>query len=495
MVARPRKDQPRIQKTHPMPYAEFQPSHAGSQLNADFLRTLETGSSLMERAARNRALMQHVDQRAQRFVTEQALSDQKIQENRLLLSHLEGQQAIDAVKNRATVAEADAHYQRLAGGEDLIRRAALEAPQLTARLDAETDPTAIESLAADFLSRYAPVAGAPEFGARFDRLAAPISHLVATKPAALRQRYAAAAQGLWSMLNPNDPDSLRRIEASPFFEIARRDPEFDRAFAAVKVQWAEYQHAPDGLNAATPIVVPGGSDQDDLTGVYRNESGADGDVSDTNRPQLAALNEGPIGLGRELTVTGLLREEYNRRAEALLNRTDPEAIAARDALKIEFRQRQTALGKVMTEEILRKRKEAEAAARAAGRPLAPRNSNAGKTNSEVNRKARMMKNGGRVLLLVGAAGEIYTVVTTPEEERAAEAVRAGGRFVGGLLGAEAGASMGAIGGPIGAGAGAFIGGIAGAVLGEEAVNQVINSVKQSSPVPKETLPLQLPVGL
>ena len=176
---------------------------------------------------------------------------------------------------------------------------------------------------------------------------------------------------------------------------------------------------------------------------------------------------GTITLGVELTRTGELRLDYVRLASELtakgLSKADAEA--ARDALKLAFREKQTALGKAIQEQILRQR---QLSGHVTGR------NNPGKTNVKLNANARVMKYSGRAMATVGFAIEIYNVASAPEGERAGEAARAGGRIGGGFAGGAAtGATLGALGAnPITVGAGVLIGGIIGSIIGEGAVELV-----------------------
>ena len=183
----------------------------------------------------------------------------------------------------------------------------------------------------------------------------------------------------------------------------------------------------------------------------------------------SALYGAAVGVGFEVQLTGALREEYMRRAAKLR----PDDIAGRNALKAEFRARQTALGKAITREILKQR---EAAGRVSG------TSNASRTSASVNNAGSMMKYGGRVLMVVGLAGEVYTIVTTPEEERATEAARAGGRVARGLADAAAGAELDSPGEPYGVAGGAIVGGVVGSIVGEAAVDAILQGGGGGAPL-------------
>jgi RHS repeat-associated protein len=165
---------------------------------------------------------------------------------------------------------------------------------------------------------------------------------------------------------------------------------------------------------------------------------------------------GLVGFGNEIQLTGVLREEYVARAAQL----SPTDSAGRELLKAEFRARQTALGKAITNDILKTRAQTGNMS-----PL----SNASRTNASVNMAGTAMKYGGRTLITVGIGMEVYNVATAPEGQRNETAARAGGRLSGGLIGGWMGAQMGTGGGPWGVAAGALVGGIGGAIAGDEIV--------------------------
>jgi hypothetical protein len=228
-----------------MPYADFQPSNAGSQVNADILRNVDFAQSMMERATRNATLLQDVEQRKQRFVQDAMLGDQQIQQGRLRLSQMEGEQAANAARNRAAVAESDANFRRMAANESLLESAASEIDTVVKQLEEENDPDALEAGAASFLSRYSRLANDKDFAARFDSLAQPVASIMATKGSALRQRIVAASRALLPALDRTDPmqlsASVARVKSSPFFEVAQRDPVFQKAYAEAEKAAFDFQ--------------------------------------------------------------------------------------------------------------------------------------------------------------------------------------------------------------------------------------------------------------
>ena len=191
-----------------------------------------------------------------------------------------------------------------------------------------------------------------------------------------------------------------------------------------------------------------------------------GDITFDVKDLVDNVATGTITLGVELARTGEIRMDYERLASELAAKglSQAEATAARDALKAEFQAKQTALGKAITEKILKQRQQAG--------HFSTRN-NPGKTNVKVNASARVMKWGGRALATVGFAVEVYNVATAPEGEKAGEAARATGRIGGGFLGGWLGGAIGGSWlGPPGAIAGALIFGIGGSFAGEGTVELV-----------------------
>lgn len=228
-----------------MPFADFQPSNAGSQASADILRSADFAQSMMERATRNAAMLQDIEQRKQRFVQDTMLGDQQIQQNRLRLSQMEGEQAAVTARNRAAVAESDANYRRLASNESLLESASNEIDAVVKQLEDENDPDALEAHATSFLSKYSRLANDKDFAARFDELSQPVASIMATKSAALRQRIVAASRALLPALDRADPvqlsASVARVKASPFFEVAQRDPVFQKTYAEAEKAAFDFQ--------------------------------------------------------------------------------------------------------------------------------------------------------------------------------------------------------------------------------------------------------------
>ena len=192
-----------------------------------------------------------------------------------------------------------------------------------------------------------------------------------------------------------------------------------------------------------------------------------GDITFNINDLVDNVATGTITLGVELTRTGEMRLDYARLASELVSKglSQEQAAAARDALKAEFRAKQTALGNALTQKILEQRQQS---GHVAGR------ANPGKTNVKVNASAKVMKYGGRALATIGCAVEVYNIASALEGERAGEAARATGRVGGGFVGGAAtGAGLGALGAnPLTIGIGAIVGGIAGSFAGEGVVELV-----------------------
>jgi hypothetical protein len=230
-----------------MPFAEFQPSAAGAQLNEHILRNIDFGASLMERAARHQALLQDVEQRKQRFVRETLLTDQQIQENRRRLAEWEGEAAYRAARTRTGVAELDARKANAVANERTLEAAATALPGTLQRMQAESDPEAIENLAADFHDRYGHLENLPEYSGRLAPFTAQVGAVLRSRRTAFAARVRTAAETLSREVDPANPEMLDRIRQSPFFSIARRDPDFA----------ARYDIAQAAAAARTPSVAPG----------------------------------------------------------------------------------------------------------------------------------------------------------------------------------------------------------------------------------------------
>ena len=187
-----------------------------------------------------------------------------------------------------------------------------------------------------------------------------------------------------------------------------------------------------------------------------------GEVTFNIKDYVENISTGSITIGVELYRTGELRLNYSELATNLkaAGLSDQEASAARDAIKAEFRKKQTKLGKEMTKKILEHRK--KTGFKSSGK-------NPTKTNIKVNALAKVYKNTGRALAIVGITIEVATVASAPEGERLEEGVRAGGRIAGGFAGAAYGAELGSSGGPWGVAGGIVAGGIIGSIGGEAIV--------------------------
>ena len=163
----------------------------------------------------------------------------------------------------------------------------------------------------------------------------------------------------------------------------------------------------------------------------------------------------------EVERTGALRVDYDKIVQKLelSGFSREEASKVRDSIKLEFRKKQTILGKAITELILNQRK---------SNGFVDKKSNPSKTNPKVTVAGKIMKHGGRGIILFSAGIEIYTIWNTPIDQRERAILQSGGRFGGGILG---GAASGAVLGSYGFNAvtvaiGAFLGAVAGSETGE-----------------------------
>lgn len=146
------------------------------------------------------------------------------------------------------------------------------------------------------------------------------------------------------------------------------------------VNWVDYLGMLPGLGTAYGPYLP--------PGVLPDLEIITGNITFNIRDLVDNAATGTITLGVELARTGELRLDYARLAAELQAKgfSAKEAAAARDALKAEFRAKQTALGKALTEQLDKQRQQA---GHVTGR------NNPGKTNVKVNATAKVFKYTGR----------------------------------------------------------------------------------------------------
>ena len=169
----------------------------------------------------------------------------------------------------------------------------------------------------------------------------------------------------------------------------------------------------------------------------------------------------------EVERTGALRVDYDKIVQQLKSGgfSKEEASSVREAIKLEFRKKQTIFGKAITQLILDQRK---------SNGFINAKSNPSKTNTKITAAGKIMKHGGRGLILFSAGVEIYTILSTPAEQRGEAMLQSGGRFGGGILGGMAsGAALGACEfNPVTVAIGAFLGAVAGSETGEWIINKI-----------------------
>ena len=169
----------------------------------------------------------------------------------------------------------------------------------------------------------------------------------------------------------------------------------------------------------------------------------------------------------EVERTGSLRVDYDKIVQKLESSgfSREESSKVRDSIKLEFRKKQTILGKAITELILNQRK---------SNGFIDKKSNPSKTNPRVTVAGKIMKHGGRGIILFSAGIEIYTIWNTPIDQRERAILQSGGRFGGGILGGTAsGAVLGSYGfNPVTVAIGAFLGAVAGSEAGEWVINKI-----------------------
>lgn len=247
-----------------MPFADFSPSDAGSRVNHQILGNIDFGASMMERATRNAAMLQDIEQRKQRFVTDQLLSDQQLQMNRQKLAEWEGEQKVREAQNRANVAVSDGKYsaattaaQTLELNSKLLKSASDELPGVLATLDNASNPHELKIAAATFHGRYGHLAKDPQLGEQYAAIEGQVAGKLAARSEEYLSKIEAATTALMPAVDPTNPEAMARVRNSPFFSIARLDPTFAQTFDAAQKVIAEhaYKQAEQGQKVEGEIKV------------------------------------------------------------------------------------------------------------------------------------------------------------------------------------------------------------------------------------------------
>jgi hypothetical protein len=222
-----------------MPYAEFQPGNVSAQTSNQLFAGVDFSVSMMERATRNAAMLQDIEQRKARFVNEQIMDDQQIQLNRQRLAQLEGEQVVRAAKNRADVAVADGQYRAATSEAEsmelnskLLAQAAVELPEIIKKLDTAKDENEMVQVTAPFMRKYAHLSKHPTLGQRYAVIEGEVAGRLESGVQAVMMQARAAASGFRPALDAADPTAIARIRNSPLFEWAMKDPAFAAEFNA-----------------------------------------------------------------------------------------------------------------------------------------------------------------------------------------------------------------------------------------------------------------------
>ncbi len=220
-----------------MPYVEYRPTDADARAFDSVVRGVSHAQSLMDRGLRNAALLQDVEQRKQRFVQETMLSDQQIQQNRLRLAQMEGQQLATAAKARADVAMADVQTrgaliqsQALETNSLLLAQAGDELPRVLAKLDGAGETHEVESVALEFHGKYGHLEKDPVLGPIYAAAANQVAAKMSARGLAVSRAVQAASAGLMPKIDATNPETLAAIRESGFYATARKDPAFAKAF-------------------------------------------------------------------------------------------------------------------------------------------------------------------------------------------------------------------------------------------------------------------------
>jgi hypothetical protein len=220
-----------------MPYAEFQPSNAGSQFQSDVLSTVGGFQNIFARAQAIKQAKESFDMEKEQFATNQALAQVNLQQqsNALKQSNLDLELHEKAQKVASAQIDQQATLQGVqidntkANGELLI--------QLPAELDAlrqipQTDHYTFMSKLAGVQAKYGHLAQDPVYGPTFNRLVAPISGYAAERTNAFTVTTHAAANRANAALTPllastdDIGPKLNEILNSDYGQLAMLDPTF-----------------------------------------------------------------------------------------------------------------------------------------------------------------------------------------------------------------------------------------------------------------------------
>jgi hypothetical protein len=228
-----------------MPFVEYSSSSQESQRAQEaVLRSHEFGVSMMERATRNRAMMQDIEQRKVRFVNEQIMDDQQIQLNRQKLAEMEADQVVNAAKRRTAVAEQDARAKGTVINEQLLENASTQLPYYLALMQKTEDPYEVDQIAGEFMDKYGRLAENPLFADRFAPIGNEVTALFKSRKGAFMGRVNSAVEKLGQRLDTSDPKtiakSIAEVRNDPAFRFARINADFRKAFDVAQSKAAEY---------------------------------------------------------------------------------------------------------------------------------------------------------------------------------------------------------------------------------------------------------------
>lgn len=279
-----------------MPYADFQPSNAGSQAFQQSAQGVELVQSMMDRSLRRQAMLQDIHQSAARFAIDQQLGTQQLQQGQLRIAQMERQGRLDESLLASQVAS-----------EKRLTEAANELPSAITALETETDPDKMDYILADYQAKYGKLGDHPVLGQQFGSLIGDLRATHAHRKEAFVAKAMIGASRLDPLLDEADPETLAKNlstvrNAGDFFVASMKVPQFRSKYdAAQKTVQTYYQKIAEKQEEARLKTVEANAKAD--ADIRVNHAKAE---DDTKAAEKAAKSD------RELSVPG-----YEGKAPAL----------------------------------------------------------------------------------------------------------------------------------------------------------------------------------
>jgi len=224
-----------------MPFADFKDTTGTSVLtNRRILDNADFAISMMERATKHTALLQDIEQKKEKFVTDQILDTGRIEQQALQISQMRSQQEMDAKTRDWRLAEQEARGRAALADIDAQKSEATDLADLAestqgylGNLRAADSYEEVQSIVAHAQANYAHLLTSKTYGAQaksfLDKIAG--SAMSKAEPYIVRSRT--AAQGLADKFD-GTPDSMTTVESHPDFRYAMQDPEFKKMYSDAK---------------------------------------------------------------------------------------------------------------------------------------------------------------------------------------------------------------------------------------------------------------------